>query len=612
MTNKYFIGLFFAFILVYSSIDQAFGQFQQLPTPKKLSSSKNIQFRIADSTPLSIPFWDDFSSAGIDTSLWISEGVSHSFTIGNLAPSLGVAVFDGIAADGRPYENIPTAQGITDQLFSRAIDLSGLSESEKQTVYLSFYWQAGGKAEIPDVNDQIVLQFLNESGDWVEVWNQFGALEAEQFFFTQETIQVEESFQHEAFQFRFQVRGRASGPFDSWLIDYVYLNKNRSSTNQAFFDRALTQVNAPAYTKYSAVPLFELRAEPEFYLSPTSNEFNNLENRFRAMEYTIEFREKESQEVLLKVNNNTPFNPVPLALERRSFNSNPIASFPLPEEQTDWELVTYLSSGDGPLFQIVAGDSLFFPEVDFRKNDTARTTVPLRDFFAYDDGHIDYSAGINQRSGMLAVKYEKTQLAYLKGISINFTNFNQFGRGIDVMVWNDLDSNPIYVKEALIPSKENVEEFAYFEIDENILLGDVFYIGFTQFTNDFVYVGLDKTRDNGTEIYYNVAGSWQQNEFVAGSLMMRPHLSETPPIEETDAAIKEELFIYPNPTVDVLRVNGVFELTGIIDPFGRSIKIPVEDVGNGKILNFANSMRGLYLINVLEQGKPKSYRILVK
>lgn len=612
MTNKYFIGFLIAFLLVYTSSNQAFGQFQQLPTPKKYESLKNIQSRINSGSALSLPFWDDFSTAGIDTSLWMNQGVTHSYSIGNLPPSLGVAVFDGIAQDGRPYDNIPTAQGITDQLISKPIDLSGLSQAERETVYLSFYWQAGGKAEIPDVNDQIALQFLNEIGDWIDVWNMFGELQAEQFFFTQENIQVEESFQHEAFQFRFQIRGRSSGPFDTWLIDYIYLNKNRTAGNQAFFDRTLTQLNTPAFIKYSAVPFFELKSDSELYLAPTGNEFNNLENRFRAMEYTIEFREKESQEIIFKVNNNTPFNPVPLALERRNFTSAPITNLPLPEEETDWELVTYLSSGDGPLFQIVAGDSIFFSGIDLKKNDTARTAVPIRDYFAYDDGNTDYSAGINQRSGMLAVRYEKTQNAYLKGISINFTNFNQFGRGIDLMVWNDLDAKPIYVKEALIPNEENVDDFSYFEIDENILLGDEFYVGFTQFTNDFIYVGLDKTRDNGAEIFYNVAGSWQQNEFVLGSLMIRPHLSVSPPNEEADADIREGVTIYPNPTVDLLRVNGEFELVGIIDPFGRSIKVPVQDVEKGKILNFANSMRGLYLINVLEHGKPKSYRILVK
>ncbi|MFD2037460.1 T9SS C-terminal target domain-containing protein [Belliella marina] len=598
--------------LISISVVDSFGQFQQLPTPKKIAEGNKISARQADEVKITIPFWDDFSSPEISNSLWINKGVTHSFTVANLPPSLGVAVFDGIGVDGRPYETNPISQGITDELTSRPFDLTELSEAERETVFFSFFWQAGGKSEIPDSNDRISLQFLNANGDWIDIWNQTGALEAEQFFFTQETIQVTEEYLHDAFQFRFQTRGRASGPFDTWLVDYVYLDKNRVAGNKNFIDRTLTGINSPAFEKYSAIPLSELQTNAENYLGTTGNEFNNLENRFRAMEFTVELRDKQSQELVLKINNNTPINPVPLALERRQFTSNPINDLPIPEEETEWELVTYLSSGDGPLFQIVDGDSLFFPEVDFRKNDTARTTIVMRDYFAYDNGSLDYSAGINQWSGMLAVRYEKTQDAYIKGVSINFSNFTQFGRGVDIMVWNDLDEDPVYVKETVIPNKEEAKEFSYFEIDENILLNDVFYVGFMQFTNDFIYVGLDKSRNNGEEIFYNIAGTWQQNEAVSGSLMIRPHLSETPPVEDAEINLPEKILIYPNPVTDYLRIEGTFELLKVMDPYGRSIKIDIEDAEKGKILNFAGAMSGLYIINVLEQGEPKSYRILVK
>ncbi|SNS25909.1 hypothetical protein SAMN06295967_10655 [Belliella buryatensis] len=611
MKNNCAIGLLLASIFMLC-VSESFAQFQQLPTPVSQTSNRFFQGRILEDQILSLPFWDDFSTNGIRSDLWINDGVTHSYTVANGAPSLGVALFDGIASNGRQYDNNPLAQGFADQLTSRPIDLSTLSDSEKETVFLSFYWQPAGKAEMPDINDQITLQFLNQAGEWVEIWNQFGELEAQRLFFTQEIFQVTEEFQHESFQFRFQARGRLSGPFDTWLIDYVYLNKNRSILDRNAIDRTLTETNSPIFEKYASVPLFELTAEPEQYLTNTGNEFKNLENRFRAMEYTIELRDLETQNSLLKINDNTPFNPVPLALERRGFSSNPISSIPLPESEGDLELVTYLSSGDGILFQIVEGDSIFYPEVDLRINDTVRTIVSVRDYFAYDDGKVDYSAGINQRSGMLAVRYEKTQNAFLKGISINFTNFLQFDRGIDIMVWGNLDSEPLYVKESLIPRKESIEEFSFFEIDENILLPDVFYVGFTQFTNDFIHVGLDKTRDNGEEIFYNVAGSWQQNEFVSGSLMIRPHLSQSPPVEESEAITTEKLRLYPNPIIDQLRIEGQFELIQVLDPYGRRINIQYEELEKGKILNFAGQMRGMYLINVLEQGKPQSYRVLVK
>ncbi|MCH7414297.1 T9SS type A sorting domain-containing protein [Belliella sp. R4-6] len=612
MNSNQFKILFVTLILISISVINTFGQFQQIPTPKKNVDINIKSARKSDETKLTLPFWDDFSKSEIRDDLWINSGVTHSFSAGNLPPSLGVAVFDGIGNDGRPYETNPINQGFTDRLESRPFDLTGLSDQEKESVYISFFWQAGGKGELPDSNDQISLQFLNNNGDWTEIWSQTGNLIAEQFFFTQETIKVTEEFQHEAFQFRFLTRGRASGPFDTWLIDYVYLNKNRTSTNLNFRDRTLTGLNTPIFEKYSSIPLFELQANSEKYLSPISNEFNNLENRFRAMEFTVELREKESNELVLKINNNTPINPVPLALERRQFTSNQISNIPVPEEEGDLELVTYLSSGDEILFQIVGGDTLRFPEVDFRINDTARTTIAIRDYFAYDNGSLDYSAGINQRSGMLAQRFEKTEDAYLKGISINFSNFTQFGRGVDIMVWNNLSEDPIYVKESVIPQKDVLEEFSYFEIDENILLEDVFYVGFMQFTNDFIYVGLDKSKDNGEEIFFNVTGTWQQNELVSGSLMIRSHLSSLPPFEQIESNFPKKILIYPNPVVDYLMIEGNFELIQVLDPYGRAIKVEINDAEKGKILNFAGTKSGLYLINVLEQGEPKSYRILVK
>ncbi|MCH7401876.1 T9SS type A sorting domain-containing protein [Belliella kenyensis] len=602
----------FSLILLFQSTSDLLAQFKQLGIPNPTDQNQLQNARVREDIVLNLPFWDDFSTRGIDDTKWINQGASHSYTVANSAPSIGVALLDGIGSDGQPYADSPLTQGVADRLSSHMIDLSDLTDSEKQTVFLSFYWQPAGKAEMPDANDFITLEFLNANGDWMEVWRQNGELEANRLFFTQEMVQVTESYMHESFQFRFQSRGRLSGPFDTWLIDYVYLNKNRSSQDLNRLDRALTQANTPIFNRYSSIPLFELKANPEIYLNRTGNEFKNLENRFRAMEYSVEVRNKETQTVLQRINNNTPINPVPLALERRTISSNLITSEALPEGEADLEVLTYLSTGDRSLFQLIEGDSIIFPEVNLRINDTVRTTVAVRDFLAYDDGELDYSAGINQRSGMLAVRFEKIQEAFLKGVSINFTNFRQFGRGIDIMVWTDLNQAPIYVLETVIPSKESLGDFSYFEFDENIQLPEEFYVGFMQFSNDFVYVGLDKNRDNGDQIYYNVTGSWQQNEIVEGSLMIRPHLSESAPFESGEIIPRGGIKIYPNPATEYVLIEGDFQLISIIDQYGRSINVQMEEAEKGKILNFGNQMRGIYLINVYEQGKPQSYRIIVK
>ena len=558
-----------------------------------------------------MPFWDDFSESRLDTSKWSSEGVTISTTVANAAPSIGTLLLDGIDEAGRPYSTVQFEQGFTDRITSKPINLSGLNPVEANSVFLSFFWQSGGKAEIPDQNDFILLQFLDRDSLWVNVWDQTGGLTAEEFFFTQEIVKVLPQFLHEGFQFRFQVKGRRSGPFDSWILDYVFLHKNRNQADLSFPDRALTLSNSRPFEKYAAIPLFLFKKDADLTWESTSNEFKNLDRGFRAMEYSFEIREKENQNLVKSINSNTPFNPVPVAQERRTFTSNPILEVPLPEEEMDYEIVSYLVTGDGLLAGVENGVAVTYPEVDFRINDTVRTTLPIRDFLAYDDGSVDYSAGINQRSGMLAVRYEVNSTVYLKGLSINFTNFTQLGGVIDLMVWKELDEEPTYKKEVFIPTKESLNEFGYFEIDQNIELNGTFYIGFTQFTNDFLYVGLDKTYDNGGEIFFNATGSWVQNETVEGSLMMRAHLLENPPFEsESEASLT--LKVFPNPVLDILFIEGQVGTVNIYDPMGRNINLPISENENGKSVNFEGTQRGIYVLKTTIGEEQKSFRILVK
>jgi hypothetical protein len=607
--NRISILTFFVILMFQANIRISFAQFQLLPTPvpeKGLKDySKNNRLSQA---PSLLPFWDDFSEKGVDTTKWINEGATQSFTVGYAPPSYGVLLLDGVDERGRPYSNVLVAQGITDKITSVPIDLSGLSEEEKNTVFISFFWQSGGRGEMPDFNDDLSLFFLDTTNNWISVWSM---LPGEQFTFTPEIIQVTEEFQHENFQFRFQISGRASGPFDSWLVDYVYLNKNRNPNDLSFPDRALTKTNVRPLGRFSAIPLFELNQNPNEIWTNSGNEFKNLENRFRAMEYSVVLRDKADNSIVKNINNNTPFNPVPLANERRSFDSNSFNVVNLPLEETDYELITYLTTGDKNLFQIINGDTVFFDNIDLKMNDTVKTIIPIRDFFAYDDGNVDYSAGINQRNGMLANRFEVSNAAFVKGISINFTNFTQANSIVDLMIWRNLDENPVYVKEVFIPEKPSLSDFSYFELEENIRVEDIFFVGFTQFTNDFVYVGLDKTFDNGKEVFFNVTGSWQQNDIVEGSLMIRVHLSETEVVEQegqSEAGFK----LFPNPVTDWLSLEGEIDDYSVYDPYGRQLNLPMEINEKGKMINFAGLQKGVYLVNIVQNNESKSIRVLVR
>ncbi|GAB3662815.1 hypothetical protein GCM10028791_38060 [Echinicola sediminis] len=606
---------FFGWLTLCICGNDAFAQLQQLSVDRNSANVNNTALSSARllADTLTLPFWDDFSNAQLDAAKWTNEGAHITYGVGVNSPTIGALLLDGTRSNGQPYSTDIRQQGLGDQVTSQMIDLTEVPSEEQGSIYLSFFWQAGGNAELPDEGDQLELLFLDSLGNWNQVWNQFGGISSNPF--QQEILPVSGSYLHDHFQFKFQNSGRLAGPFDSWLIDYVYLHSGRSLTDLNYPDRALTRLNSNFFGKYSAVPLYAFNAQPDTFLTAISNQFNNLNDRFRAMEFTVELRNKADQQLLASLNSNSPFNPVPLAKERRNFSSN------LPDEwtngeiedTTDFESIIYLSSGDNFLIdQITDTDTTYHQAVDFRVNDTVRTLIPLRDYFAYDRGTVDYAAGINQRSGMLAVKYETASTAYINGISINFTNASQRGTAVDLMVWSSLDQAPIFNKEVVIQEKSSLEEFNYFPLDTAIQVGPIFYIGFTQFTNEFIHIGLDKSNDTSEEVFYNTSGEWQPNTEVIGSLMIRPHLQTSGP-DPVNPGASNLIKVYPNPsTENRVYLEGETDLVKMYDLFGREININIVPAEKGKIITFTRSKKGVYLMKVWRGNTSHLIRILAE
>jgi hypothetical protein len=556
-----------------------------------------------------LPFWDDFSK-GIQSNRWISKGASYTETIGNKAPSIGMVLFNGVDEAGKSYSLQEKDQGEGDYLSSIPLDLSGIPAAQQTTVYLSFYWQAGGKAEVPDSNDRLTLQILTPGGTWLNIWEKRGGTAVDRNRFIQEAIAIRPEWQHANFQFRFFSNGRQSGPFDSWLLDYVYLNSKRSSTDLSYPDRSLTQRTTVRLGDFGAYPWELLQKNQKGKWSTAKSEFQNLENRFKAMEYSVTLRDSSGVS-MLPINSTTPFNPVPNALERRTIASRSFTEIPLPAKPTEVVFEMALITGDGLLTEINGSDTVRYSQVDFRSNDRVSSRFPIRDYFAYDQGAADYTAGINQRSGQIAVEYTTPEPVFLKGISIDFSNTRQVNQVLDLVVWSALDKKPLYSKEVVIPAKGPGQEIHYFPLEETIPVSGTFFVGFTQFTNDFLQVGLDKGNDFSGRIFYNVGGGWVKNTEVTGSLLIRPHVSLTGKasgnIEPTNT-----LRIYPNPTVNEVQVEGEFSSLQVVDSYGREVFPSRVPSAKGEILNFKDQHPGLYLIYVQGSTGPQSYRILVK
>ncbi len=538
----------------------AFGQLRLYPLPQagvEPVKKTNANTRSMDHE-LQLPFWDDFSSytGSPDTSLWeAGSGVYVNRTRGINPPTLGVATFDGATANGGIYSTDVDAIGLTDTLVSNPIQLGTISSAEINNVYLSFFWEFEGNQEMPDKEDSLRLLFRNQNNEWVPIDVFTLSDVTSDSTFQQVIYQVKPEFLHNNFQFKFEDYGRLSGPYDAWHIDYVYLNKGRQVNDKVFFDRAISFPPTSLLKGYWAVPFKQFFAKPEEYLSKSSVSIYNLDKIFQPIAYTaIVTNALNPSEVYDTLNFNTPLNPILQGNERRTLNSSPLTLNALDKnlDSIFLNLKFYISSGD----------SILPNGINYRLNDTASATMAISNYYAYDDGTAEFGLGLDQNSGEIAYMFVLNKPDILNRIDISFINIgsDESNAPFNLYIWKRLTGKPadlLYKRESqsIQPIRE-LNQFQTIKLEETEVV-DTFYVGLEQLTSNYFVVGYDKNDDNGSRIFYNVDGAWQQNKALKGSLMIRPYFSTSDiPLALDKPEQPPEIKIFPNPASGILNIEG--------------------------------------------------------
>jgi len=612
---------------------QAAGQIVERPLPNKKTGPTKKYTGIGTATentePSGLPFWDDFSQANVVPSSlkWINgQNVRISNGTGIEAPTINAALFDGVDAAGVPYDPLSLLNGATDSLTSRTIDLLNNFDriGQVDSVYLSFFWQVNGVGELPDSEDSLILQYKNADDQWITQWSQVGGRENESGAFNQQLLQVPSSFFHDTFQFRFRSFSRLAGAFDTWLIDYVYINQSRHAADIAYPDRALTRKPSFLIGPYTAMPTEQFFAAPDTYVQETTAEFLNLNDAFQPVQFSAIVRNTTTDEVVEVLNDETVASPLPQAFERLTFTS-PAMDPSLLDDEADssiLETTYFIKSGDNFFInEIRAGNDTIFEEaIDYRINDTVRIITRLDDYFAYDDGEPDFAAGINQAGGKLAYRFVAEERALLTHIDINFAFIQQTGEPIELMVWKELEVNGIedsvlFQDPYSVQRPEFIGQLKAYELDTPIFVQDTFYIGFSQATNEFLALGLDKNNNSGNQMFFNVDGNWRENEFVQGSLLMRPRFDKE--IAETfvgpgapGGPIRFDA--YPNPTSGIIKIPGLVDGIQVFDSFGKQTRFRLEEDEDGYTLDLSLNKKGIYLLRVHRNGQTLTKRIILK
>ncbi|MEX2234558.1 MAG: T9SS type A sorting domain-containing protein [Cyclobacteriaceae bacterium] len=620
--------------------------------------TQNPSGRTKQTPPLVLPFFDDFSKPFnqiyADTTLWQdSYSVWVNDGMGIHPPTINVATFDGLNSAGAAYNpNEVLLTGYTDTLTSRPIDLSeaNISLAERPTVYLSFFYQWQGNVEAPDAKDFLQLDFKTvEENGWESVMTIFPDDDFDPTRFYDTIIQISaDQFFHENFQFRFRSFGRMSGPFDTWHVDYVYVNKNRNINDLSFPDRALSTQLGPLFGKYRAIPRKHFFSNEQ--LTPPTFEIQNMKNvdasiNFRTEGYfsstdldadiTTTYQTVISKATPINITDN-----VILAKEHKTIKMDTLPDindplqFPADPgiDSTLIRLTIALQTRDNvpfnktpPVEPDSTGDytSNYLP-IRFTTNDTLTADYVLSSYYAYDDGVAEYAAGLIESGNLVAYEFEMeidstTALKQdtLIGFDVYFPPYaltsNQI---VEFYIYHDDNGMP--GEEWLrIPGRQvvrkGVNQFQRFKFLPALLINEKkFYLGWKEPQGGGkLVVGLDISNDSGEKIFVNTSGTWYQNDEVRGSLMLRPIFGSG--IIDISVGVEDEktFAVYPNPSRGAFYIEGevtdlqIFSMTGLkieYEPLTEDYRTQIK---------MNTDVPGLYLLRYRQGDEVRSRKIII-
>ncbi len=538
---------------------------------KQVVNRWNQRISAVHAAPLQLPFFDDFSSVGdgypSDKRWLVGGGVWINDAMGVEPPSIGVATFDGLNGVGTPYNlQNPFSAGTTDTLTSQYIDLNGLQASN---VYLSFYVQAQGVGDPPELEDSLLLQFKTIDQQWVTVWKKSTDVFSP---FELTMIPVNQlEYCHANFQFRFRSFSKQSGPFDIWNIDYVYLDKNRSFAKTATVDVAVSYISSSLLKRYTAMPFDQFKVSMNTELADSLFiYYSNQNSIFNVVDFVSDWRDSLNHQSLGILYQET--RSVPALAKKKSFSTQPVSTSI--NKALDSVYLSYR-------FTLVTGESAN-PE-GFERNDRASRTTILSNYYAYDDGSPEYSVALNQKFGKLAYRYILNQPDQLTHIDIFLVKMIEEvqGQNFNIMVWKRIgDKDTVLYRRnfsAIYPKDRS--SFVRYPLGDYIAVKDTFYIGWEQTSDKMLTVGFDATVNSQNHLFYTIGSGWVPFTQAVGSVMMRPVFKKDKVlgIEEDELVLnpnqsqRTDLLFYPNPTSNYVTVGDGIKHVRVCDIIGREV-----------------------------------------
>ncbi|CAG4991201.1 hypothetical protein DYBT9275_00702 [Dyadobacter sp. CECT 9275] len=545
------------------------------------------------SASLGLPFFDDFSTTATqspDPHFWMAgSGVFINNTLTTGHPSVNVATFDGLKANGTPYNfTNPLSQNYTDTLTSLPIDLQGKTAAD--SVYLSFYWQSKGLGEKPDSSDFFQLEVLNSSQQWTALWKRNG-YELDTLFHQEFVVIKDPLLFHSGFQFRFRAYGRNSGAYDMWHLDYVYLNAKRSSKDIYIRDIAVRNPLTSYLKTYTAMPLDHYARNPAgFTAANVGTQIVNHYNNENYTSFVLTVKDEISGAVFKGGQEGSTYIG-PLKELVKSVTILPLTvSTTLARMRIRYKFDMLTTDNSNPSI----------PSIDLRRNDSISAVADLSDYFAYDDGSAEYGIQINQKLGRVAIRFVMAKPDTVGGVRMSVVPFNKdiSGQSFTLQLWSNKNGKPDQLlTQAAVAARYGTSRnsFNEYTFGKAVAITDTFYVGWLQVNEQPLTVGYDlNSRLGADKVWYNLGTEWVPGADLKGSIMIRPFMTTKGQevVTGTEPGISAKSFFYPNPSqgiiswkdlvldrIEVYTVNG--NLVKVISPGYESRSASVTELPGG-------------------------------
>ncbi|MDL5045692.1 T9SS type A sorting domain-containing protein [Oscillatoria amoena NRMC-F 0135] len=564
---------------------------------------------------MALPFWDDFSTPANTDTLWDNYStVWINSDLGINPPTIEVCSFDGLSELGLPYNLIDMqAFGYTDSLVSRKISMASVPLALRNTVFFSFYYQWGGFGETPDPNDFLSLEFKTNTGVWetIAVLTSDDTQQPDAFYDTLIRINQDRFF-HNDFQFRFRSFGRQSGRYDTWHIDYVYLNVNRNEFDTFYPDRAVFKHIGSPLGPFYAVPYrhFTDPVTNPTFTNPSVGLYN-LSVNSQPMNFDSFFKLHVFENGTPTISSGPLSDSVPssLASLERKFFSVPV----LPPK------ALFSPSADSAFLKLylrVNTRDTLVSKPDFQLNDSSFVNTQFDDYYAYDDGSADYAAGLTQAGNLAAYRFvlKNSGQDTLNGGYIHYPYTGSASPNIvTLMIWSSNNGVPgsLLTEQTIPVRREANSKFTEFTLNPAVIVEDTVFIGWIQGNSGLVRIGLDTSHDTGEQIYVNTTGTWVMNDLVIGSLMIRPRFGTGEIVTGVPEVPSPVVDLYPNPSTGEFYLKGEVTSIEMLSLTGQPVELQTQKLDAETWVRATAPCEGLYLVRYKAGNSVQVKKILI-